>query len=79
LRISVQKPQPEGYLFHIANIRRIDMEKQLTLLLMEENNDFFIWENLTKENQHKIENLFAKILIRYLHSLLEEVKEYEKG
>lgn len=55
------------------------MEKQLTLLIMEENNDFSVWENLPKEHQQKIAHLFAKILIRYLHSLLEEVKEYEKG
>lgn len=54
------------------------MEKQLAFFPMEGNNDFTIWLDLPEENQEKIETLFAKILIKYLHLSLQEVKEHEK-
>jgi hypothetical protein len=45
---------------------------------MEENDDPSIWSNLPMENRERIEDLFAKILIRYLHSTAEEVNAHEQ-
>jgi hypothetical protein len=54
------------------------MEKQLAIFPVEGSNDFTIWLGLPEENREKIESLFAKILIKYFHSLSKEVKEHEK-
>ena len=54
------------------------MEKQLAFFQLEGNDDFTIWPDLPEENRQKIEGIFAQLLIRYLHSSLQEVKEHEK-
>jgi len=70
--------QSEGYLFHIVYLRRINMEKQMAFFQMEDNDESTIWPQLPEENQQKIENIFARILIKYLSSSSKEVKNYEK-
>ncbi len=54
------------------------MQKQLALFPMEEKDDPSIWSNLPMENRERIEHLFAKILIRYLHSVSQEVNAHEE-
>jgi hypothetical protein len=54
------------------------MEKQLAFFQVEGNDDFTIWPDLPEQNRQKIESIFAKLLIRYLSSSLEEVKKHEK-
>jgi hypothetical protein len=71
--------QPEGYLFHIVYQRRINMEKQMAFFQMEDNDESTIWPQLPEENRQKIENIFSRILIKYLSSASEEVKNHEKG
>jgi hypothetical protein len=70
--------QPEGYLFHIIYLRRMNMEKQMALFQKEDNDEITIWPLLPEENRQKIENIFARILIKYLNSSLKEVKNNEK-
>ena len=54
------------------------MEKQLAFFQLEANDDFTIWPDLPEENRQKIEGIFSQLLVRYLHSSFEEVKEHEK-
>ena len=54
------------------------MEKQMTLFQMEEKDESNIWIQLPEKNQGKIENLFAQLLIKFLSSPSEEVKNHEK-
>lgn len=54
------------------------MEKQMAFFQMEDNDDTTIWPQLPEENRQKIENIFARILIKYLSSSSEEVKNNEK-
>jgi hypothetical protein len=54
------------------------MEKQMAFFQMEDNYESTIWPQLPEENRQKIENVFARILIKYLSSLSQEVKDYEK-
>ena len=70
--------QPEGYLFHIVYQRGINMEKQMAFFQMEDNDESTIWPQLPEENRQKIEIIFARILIKYLSSSSEEVKNNEK-
>jgi len=70
--------QPEGYLFHIVYLRRMNMEKQMAFFQMEDNDESTIWPQLPEENRQKIENIFARILIKSLSSSSEEVKNHEK-
>jgi hypothetical protein len=78
LKIEVQMTQPEGYLFHIVYLRRMNMEKQMAFFQMEDNDESTIWPQLPEENRQKIENIFARILIKSLSSSSEEVKNHEK-
>jgi hypothetical protein len=70
--------QPESYLFHIVYLRRMNMEKQMAFFQMEDDDESTIWPQLPEENRQKIENIFARILVKYLSSSLEEVKSHEK-
>jgi hypothetical protein len=70
--------QPESYLFHIVYLRRMNMEKQMAFFQMEDNDESTIWPQLPEENRQKIENIFARILIKSLSSSSEEVKNHEK-
>jgi hypothetical protein len=54
------------------------MEKQMALFQKEDNDEITIWPLLPEENRQKIENIFARILIKYLNSSLKEVKNNEK-
>ncbi len=54
------------------------MEKQMAFFQKAESDDSPIWNNLSEENRGKIEDLFAKLLIRYCHSASEEVTAHEK-
>jgi len=54
------------------------MEKQMAFFQMEDNDESTIWPQLPEENRQKIENIFARILIKYLSSSSEEVKHNEK-
>ena len=54
------------------------MEKQMAFFQMEDNDESTIWPQLPEENQQKIENIFARILIKSLSSSSEEVKNHEK-
>ncbi len=54
------------------------MEKQMAFFQMEGNDESTIWPQLPEENRQKIENIFARILIKYLSLPLEEVKDHEK-
>jgi len=54
------------------------MEKQMAFFQMEDNDESTIWPQLPEENQQKIENIFARILIKYLSSSSEEVKDHEE-
>jgi hypothetical protein len=54
------------------------MEKQMTFFQIEDNDEFTIWPHLPEENRQKIENIFARILIKYLSSSLKEVQNNEK-
>jgi hypothetical protein len=78
LKIEVLMTQPGGYLFHIVYQRRMNMEKQMAFFQMEDNDESTIWPQLPEENRQKIENIFARILIKYLSSPSEEVKDHEK-
>ena len=44
------------------------MEKQMAFFQMEDNDESTIWPRVPEKNQQKIENIFAKILIKYLSS-----------
>jgi hypothetical protein len=70
--------QPEGYLFHIVYLRRMNMEKQMAFFQMEDNDESTIWPQLPEKNRQKIENIFARILIKYLSASSKEVKDHEK-
>ncbi len=54
------------------------MEKQMAFFQMEDDDESTIWSQLPEENRRKIENIFARILIKYLSSSLEEVKGHGK-
>ena len=54
------------------------MEKQMAFFQMEDNDDTTIWPQLPEKNRQKIENIFSRILIKYLSSSSEEVKNNEK-
>ena len=54
------------------------MEKQMAFFQMENNDESTIWPQLPEENRQKIEIIFARILIKYLSSSSEEVKNNEK-
>ena len=54
------------------------MEKQMAFFQMEDNDESTIWPKLPGKNRQKIENIFARILIKYLSSSSEEVKDHEK-
>ena len=54
------------------------MEKQLAFFHVKEKDDFQLWFKWPEKNRHKMETIFAKLLIRYLSESLEEVKKNEK-
>ena len=54
------------------------MEKQMAFFQVEDNDESTIWPRLPEENRQKIENIFARVLIKSLSSSLEEVKDHEK-
>jgi len=54
------------------------MEKQMAFFQMEDNDESTIWPQLPEENRQKIEDIFARILIKYLSSSSEEVKNNGK-
>ena len=54
------------------------MEKQMAFFQMEDNDESTLWPQLPEENRQKIENIFVRILIKYLSSSSKEVKNYEK-
>ena len=54
------------------------MEKQMAFFQMENDDESTIWPHLPEQNRKKIENIFARVLIKHLNSSLEEVKDHEK-
>lgn len=54
------------------------MEKQMALFQMEEKDESTIWPQLPEKNQREIENLFSQLLIKFLRSSSEEVKQNAK-
>jgi hypothetical protein len=54
------------------------MEKQMALFQMEEKDESTIWPQLPGKNQREIENLFSKLLIKFLSSTSYEVKQHAK-
>ena len=54
------------------------MEKQMAFFQMEDNDESTIWPQFPEENRQKIENIFSRILIKFLSSSFEEVKNHEK-
>jgi len=54
------------------------MEKQMAFFQMEDNDESTIWPQLPEKNRQKIENIFARILIKYISASSKEVKDHEK-
>ena len=54
------------------------MEKQLNFLQTDKKDDCQLWCKLPEKEREKIETIFAQLLVRYLSSTSEEVKEHEK-
>ncbi len=54
------------------------MEKQLYLFIKEKNTNSDLWFLWPEETRKKIENMLAKLIVKFVLSSIEEAERHEK-